>query len=172
MHAVYLYVSQVCGITGLSLGSLSGEVQTVLFSPDSALLAAASKEQVVVFNCHLGAEQHRVDKCTATVNQCTWSSDSGHLAVASDDGTVCVLEAYSGKSRALLRHKKGVNFGNFSPEGSQLVCCTNDRNLLVVWVSRAFVHHKLTLTHILVYIYAPYLYTVYMELYHHHHHHQ
>ncbi|MCP5107084.1 MAG: NACHT domain-containing protein, partial [bacterium] len=85
---------------------------------------------------------------TTPVNACAVSPDGKTVLSASDDGTLRLWEAASGKEiRVFTGHKRAVNACAFSPDGTRLVSASVDKTLKL-WETasgkeiRVFTGHK------------------------------
>jgi WD40 repeat protein len=83
-------------------------------------------------NVDLGVPIFTLRGHSGGVNSVVWSPNGKLLASASDDGTIILWDAVSGKPFArLIGHGGGVYSVAFSPDGTRLVSGSDDKSVLV-----------------------------------------
>ncbi|KAJ5776942.1 Pfs NACHT and WD domain protein [Penicillium odoratum] len=108
-------------------------VNSVLFSHDSQLLASASDDKTVkVWDASSGQCLQTLEGHTSNVNSITFSHDSQLLASASYDKTVKVWDASSGQCLQTLEgHTSSVNSVTFSHDSQLLASASYDKTVKV-----------------------------------------
>ena len=86
-----------------------GEVTDVVWSPDGTRLAAASSDEVYVWDAANGRASHKLSHLE--VSRVAWSPDSTRLALGSADGTVRIWSIPT-----KLMKKRGVVYGKWYPD--------------------------------------------------------
>jgi WD40 repeat protein/serine/threonine protein kinase len=78
--------------------------------------------------CH--DDRRTITAHTGDVHFVAFSPDSGLLATAGQDRTVCLVDAATGEVRAVLRgHGDEVNWASFSPDGKLLATASDDQTV-------------------------------------------
>jgi WD40 repeat protein len=112
-------------------------IHALAFSPRGDLLAVgggapAAAGAVEVFSLPDGKLKHRVEPHADLVYAVAWSPDSRHLATASYDHSVAVLDAVTGERvQKLAGHSRGVLAVCYLPDGKHLVSAGADHSLRV-----------------------------------------
>ncbi|GLW34501.1 NACHT and WD repeat domain-containing protein, partial [Actinoplanes regularis] len=109
----------------------TGEVFTVVYSPDGQHLASGGADETVrVWDLATGKSQP-LPGHTGAVSTVVYSPDGQHLASASADKTVRVWDLATGKSRILTGHTDTVSAVVYSPDGQHLASASADKTVRV-----------------------------------------
>jgi WD40 repeat protein len=116
----------------------SGDITSVAYSPDGALLASASGDKTIkIWDARTGEELRTLKGHADTVVSTAFSPDGTYLASASNDRSIKLWEARSGRHiRTLNDHASGVTSIRFSPDGERLVSASDD-NTVKLWDRRS-----------------------------------
>ncbi len=128
---------QICRLTDQSSPrtlNFSGRIRAVAFSPDGKLLAACSGEGMVqVWDLPHLRESPPFRAHNGQINALAFSPDSRRLATGGDrDEAVKLWTAATGQELITLE-RPGENLGQlaFSPDGSQLIACNSQGDVLI-----------------------------------------
>jgi WD40 repeat protein/tetratricopeptide (TPR) repeat protein len=116
----------------LSLPGHAVRVSSVCFSPDSKLLASASRDKTVkLWDLQTGHETQTFQH-TDWVNSVRFSPNGKRLASAGDDHTIKVWDVETGQEvRTLQGHVDRITSLVFSPDGTRLASASFDHTLKV-----------------------------------------
>lgn len=103
-----------------TIPSDQGWIRSVVFSPDSSLLASAGdRGNVRLWDVETGEKVLLLQGHRGSVNSVAFSPDGSRIATASDDSTVCLWDAKSGELLLTLQgHQSRVSSVAFSPNGT------------------------------------------------------
>ena len=127
------------GKTILTHHSNALQAQALAWSPDGKYIASTdglSSEKVLVWNASTGqpSTQHTpFTGHTEQIHSLTWSPDNKYIATASDDKTVQIWDALTGRTIFIYRgHTLGVRAIAWSPDGKRITSASED-NAIHVW---------------------------------------
>src|SRR5206468_2222416 len=107
--------------------------RSLVFAPDSKLLAHAENFDVVLRNANTGNEVRRLVGHRETVNRMTFSPDGKTLASAGHDQAVRLWDLATGKEKLHADEPSGRAIAaHFTPDGKHVVVGTKD-HWLRVW---------------------------------------
>jgi hypothetical protein len=130
----WFYWQRRCPANRLILKAQSGCVTSVVFSPDGKRLASSTGTTlqpqapgaVNVWDAVTGGVILTLKKHEKFVRQVCFSPDGRLLASASEDRTVRVWDAATGRELHVLRHRSAVRGVAFSPDGQSLASAAAD----------------------------------------------
>jgi WD40 repeat protein/serine/threonine protein kinase len=107
----------------------TGEVTSVVFSPDGKRLASAAADKTVkVWEAQTGQELRTCQGHTGIVSMVAFSADGKRLASASEDKTVKVWDAQTGQEIVAFKGHTGlVQSVAFSPDGKRLASAAGEQ---------------------------------------------
>ncbi|WJW70306.1 AAA-like domain-containing protein (plasmid) [Candidatus Chlorohelix allophototropha] len=114
-----------------------GNFNSAVFSPNGKWLAAASGNQLLLFDLTSNTipPQKPFQILTSFDNPSTistvFSPDSRWLILTSADNTARILDTTTGKYVATLKHNGYVNDAVFSPDGKQVLTASSDKTVKV-----------------------------------------
>ncbi|KAI1760617.1 hypothetical protein GGR53DRAFT_509023 [Hypoxylon sp. FL1150] len=110
----------------------SGCVFAVAFSPDSQLLASASRGQtIILWNATTGTHLQTLEGHGNIVDVVTFSPNSQFLASGSRDKTVRIWGVDGAHQQTLVGHDSSIAAVSFSPDGQFLTSASHDRMVLL-----------------------------------------
>ena len=115
----------------MTLREHSGEVTTVVPSPDGGLLASASDDKTIkLWDPHTGEHLRTLEGHSSRVTSVAFPPDGGLLASASWDDTIKLWDPHTGEHlRTLEGHSDEVTSVAFSPDGGLLASASEDRTI-------------------------------------------
>jgi WD40 repeat protein len=118
----------------LSIPDLKVGIRAVAFSPDSQRIAAAVESVVQVWDSETGAKLLTFEKVHKNqVNDLAYSPDGRGLVSGSEDATLCLWDAATGRpARSLIAGKLTIEKVAFSPDGLRIATAGQDQ-MVKVW---------------------------------------
>jgi WD40 repeat protein len=106
----------------------TGEVKSVLYSPDGGKLVTVSENAAYVWDAATGKLAYAALEHKAPVSSVEFSADGKWIITASRDNTAQVWDAANGhKAGAPLKHDDWVNSASFSANGKFVVTASQDK---------------------------------------------
>jgi WD40 repeat protein len=113
-----------------TLGPLAGDVEQLLFSPDGALLAAASVGGVHLWSMADRSEPRVLSADDPRIGRLSFSSNGRLIAAACHDRSILLWEVATDARKAVWSgHRDMVHDLEFTPDGSAVLSCSRDGTL-------------------------------------------
>ena len=97
-------------------------VDSVIFSPNAALLASMSSREVQIWDAKTGAKKHTLTGHSQAVTSIAFSPDGSALVAGSEDRTMRIWDAVTGELlRTISTDVHSVKSLAFSPDGETIV---------------------------------------------------
>jgi WD40 repeat protein len=111
----------------------TGDVNSVVFSPDGTRIASCSNDNTVhIWDTQTGRKLARLDGHTSTVRSVVFSPDETRIASGSEDNTVRIWDTQTGRQLALLEgHTDAVRSVAFSPDGTCIASGSDDKTVRI-----------------------------------------
>jgi len=126
--------------TGKQLAVIAaGMINCLAFSPDGTRLATGSLKTARLWNTMTGEQLATLDGHDRHVMSLAFSPDGSRLATGSDDLTVRLWDATSGKQLVLVTegHRAPISAVTFSPDGTKLATGSWDKTARLLGVSNS-----------------------------------